>query len=160
MAETKPKKLEYNEIQKDIIFKDIQRFGDDRGDFTNIEFEEFKNLFNVNFKRSYIIRNTQKNVVRAFHGHKNENKLFFVSKGAFKIIVMHMETLEWKEYNLLDSVPKVLFVPKGYYNGFVSLTDNSEIIVFSSSTIKESKEDDFRIPFDYLGKDVWRINNR
>lgn len=159
MKEKHPKKLEYSQQQEAIIFKEIQRFGDDRGDFTNIEFNEFKK-FNCTFKRSYIIKNIQKNVVRAFHGHKNESKLFYVIKGGFKFIVMDMEKLEWKEYSLLESVPKLLFVPKGYYNGFVSLTDDSELIVFSSSTIEESKKDDIRLPYDFLGKEVWQINYR
>ncbi|MEM4396995.1 MAG: WxcM-like domain-containing protein [Candidatus Woesearchaeota archaeon] len=155
MTNNKPKKLEPNETQEGIILKDIQRFGDDRGDFTNIELNEFGN-----FKRTYIIKNTQKNVIRAFHGHNKESKLFYVPKGAFKFIIMNMETLEWKEYTLLESVPKVLFIPKGYYNGFVSLTDDSILIVFSSSTIEESKKDDIRLPYDFLGKEVWQINHR
>ncbi len=153
----KPNKLDNSSSQEGVVYKEIQKFGDDRGEFTNIEFED---AFKGEFKRCYLIKNNQKNVVRAFHGHKNENKLFYVPKGAFKFIIMHMETMEWKEYSLLASVPKILFVPKGYYNGFVSLTDDNLLLVYSSSTMKESKEDDFRLPYDHLGKEVWQINHR
>ncbi len=148
-----PKKVDNSLNLEGVSYKDIPRFGDDRGEFTNIEFE-------CSFKRSYIIKNNKSGVVRAFHGHKKEDKLFYVPKGAFKFIVMHMDKLEWKEYTLLSSVPKVLFVKKGYYNGFVSLSDDSLLVVYSSSKMQESKEDDYRLPFDYLGKKIWEINHR
>ncbi len=146
------KKMDYSEEQTGIEFKSIDRFGDDRGDFTNVAID--------GAKRSYIINNTQKGVVRAFHGHKKEGKYFYVPKGAFKFIIIHMETGTWKEYALLDSVPKVLYCPPGYYNGFVSLKDESILITFSTSTMDESKNDDFRIDFDVLGTEVWKVNNR
>ena len=148
----KYKKLDYNVNQEGVVFKNIDRFGDDRGDFTNVALE--------NVKRSYIINNTQKGVVRAFHGHKQEGKYFYVPKGAFKFILIDMDTGSWKEYTLLDSVPKVLYCPAGYYNGFVSLTDDSLLITFSTSTMDDSRNDDFRIDYDVLGKDVWKVNNR
>ena len=148
-----PKKLDNNVIQEGVILSDALRFGDDRGDFVNLGFEH-------SFKRSYIISNNHKGIVRAFHGHKQENKLFFVPKGAFKFILMNMETLEYKEYSLLASVPKLLYVPKGYYNGFVSLTDDALLVTFSTSDIESSKKDDFRLPYDFIGKEVWEVNNR
>jgi dTDP-4-dehydrorhamnose 3,5-epimerase len=147
------KKLEFNEEQPGVIIEEIKRFGDDRGDFISIPFSEI-------FKRSYIITNTQPGVVRAFHGHKKEGKLFYVPKGAFKFIIMGMEDNLWKEYTLLASVPKILFVPAGFYNGFVSLSEDSLIITYSTSTIDESREDDIRLPFDTLGENIWKINNR
>jgi dTDP-4-dehydrorhamnose 3,5-epimerase-like enzyme len=147
------KKLEFSEDQPGVILEEIKRFGDDRGDFINVPFLEA-------FKRSYIINNTQVGVVRAFHGHKNEGKLFYVPKGAFKFIIMNMNDNSWKEYILLASVPKVLFVPAGFYNGFVSLSEDSLLITYSTSSIDESRADDMRLPFDTLGENVWKINNR
>ena len=158
-SEYEGKKLDFNAPQKGVIFKEIQRFGDDRGDFTNISLilDENKDL---TFKRSYIIQNNQPGVVRAFHGHENEGKLFYVPNGAFKFIIMHMKTKEWKEYSLLASVPKILYVPPGYYNGFVSLTPNAILITYSTSSMEESMKDDYRLPYDILGEAVWKIKNR
>jgi len=147
------KKIEFNEEQSGVIVEDIKRFGDDRGDFINIPFHQ-------TFKRSYIINNNQAGVVRAFHGHKNEGKLFYVPRGAFKFILINMENNSWKEYTLLASVPKTLFVSPNFYNGFVSLSEDSILITYSTSSMDESKVDDIRLPFDTLGENVWKINNR
>lgn len=151
------KQLDANAQQQGVIFKEIQRFGDDRGDFTNISLKIEEKL---TFKRSYIVTNNQQGVIRAFHGHKKEGKLFYVPKGAFKFIIIHMTLNEWKDYTLLASVPKILYVPPGYYNGFVSLTPEAILITFSTSEMEDSMNDDYRLPFDILGKEVWSIKNR
>jgi dTDP-4-dehydrorhamnose 3,5-epimerase-like enzyme len=157
VSEVIGKQLNSNAQQQGVIFKDIQRFGDDRGDFTNISLRIEEK---ITFKRSYIVTNNQQGVVRAFHGHKKEGKLFYVPKGAFKFIIIHMTTNEWKEYTLLASVPKILYVPPGYYNGFVSLTPAAILITFSTLEMEDSMNDDYRQPYDILGKDVWSIKNR
>jgi dTDP-4-dehydrorhamnose 3,5-epimerase len=147
------KKLEFSDQQAGVIYQDLKRFGDDRGDFININFD-------VNLKRSYLITNNQVGVVRAFHGHRQEAKLFYVPQGSFKFIIMDMEANTWKEYVLQASVPRTLYIPSGYYNGFVSLSDDALLVVYSSSTMEESRNDDIRLPYDCLGTDVWKINNR
>jgi len=153
------KKMDLKSHQTGVLLLEIPRFGDDRGDFTNIPFD-IRNRVRMVFKRSYIIVNNQVGVVRAFHGHKKESKLFYVPKGAFKFIIMDMKTKEWKEYCLLASVSKILYVPNGYYNGFVSLSENSILMVFSTLKMEDSNKDDYRLPYDILGKEVWEINNR
>ncbi|MFH1586460.1 MAG: dTDP-4-dehydrorhamnose 3,5-epimerase family protein [Candidatus Diapherotrites archaeon] len=151
------KKLARNDEQKGVLFEDVKRFADDRGVFINVAFEAAND---VTFKRSYIITNNQPGVVRAFHGHKKEAKLFYVPQGAFKFIVMDMESNEWKEYVLSEAVPKILYVSPGYYNGFVSLTEDALLVTYSSSKMEESVKDDFRLPYDTLGNEVWSIMSR
>jgi len=58
-------------------------FGDDRGYFTALN-------FNLDSKRAYLIKNHTAGTVRAFHGHKKEKKIFYVLKGAFKVILIDM----------------------------------------------------------------------
>jgi dTDP-4-dehydrorhamnose 3,5-epimerase len=162
MDKTNPRKLDSDAKQEGVIYEEIKRFADDRGDFTNVALEigDKTGKKGIIFKRSYIINNNQQGVVRGFHGHRKENKLFFVPRGCFKFIIMNMETREWKEYILSEAAPKILFVPGGHYNGFVSLTDDALLITFSSSSMEESIKDDVRLPFDTLGKEVWNINHR
>lgn len=128
-------------------------FGDDRGYFTAINFEE-------GAKRAYLIKNHQKGVIRAFHGHKKERKTFYCLKGAFKVICISMETGDWKSFTVTEKGNNILKIPPTVYNGFVSLTDDSELLIVSSSTFEESKGDDFRLPYDTLGKDVWSVEHR
>ena len=128
-------------------------FGDDRGYFLAINFEE-------GMKRAYLIKNHHKGVVRAFHGHKKEKKYFYCIKGAFKIICISMKTGEWNSFTITEKGNNCLKIPIMVYNGFVSLTDDSELLVVSSSTFEESKNDDYRISYDSLGKDVWGVEHR
>ena len=128
-------------------------FGDDRGYFTAINFES-------GMKRAYLIRNHKAGIIRAFHGHKKEEKTLYCIKGAFKVICISMNNREWKSFTITEKGNNMLKIPSKVYNGFVSLTDNSELLVLSSSTFEESKGDDFRIPYDALGKEVWRVEHR
>jgi dTDP-4-dehydrorhamnose 3,5-epimerase len=128
-------------------------FGDDRGYFTAINFES-------GMKRAYLIKNHKAGVIRAFHGHKKEAKTLYCIKGAFKVICISMETGNWKSFTITEKGNNVLKIPSNVYNGFVSLTDDSELLVLSSSTFEESKGDDFRLPYDTLGKAIWEVEHR
>ncbi|MDP3992356.1 MAG: WxcM-like domain-containing protein [Nanoarchaeota archaeon] len=128
-------------------------FGDDRGYFTAINFEE-------GIKRAYLIKNHRAGVVRAFHGHKKETKTLHCIKGAFKVICISMETGGWKSFTITEKGQNILKIPSMIYNGFVSLTHDSELLILSDSTFEESKNDDFRLPYDTLGKEVWEVEHR
>ena len=54
--------------------------------------------------------------------------------------------------------PSVLFIPPGYANGFMSLTDDLKLMFFSTSTLEESLGDDIR--FDSRLWDVWQVPER
>jgi dTDP-4-dehydrorhamnose 3,5-epimerase len=43
----------------------------------------------------------------------------------------------------------VLYIPAGYANGFMSLTDDAGLIFFSSAALEESREDDLRFHARY-----------
>ncbi len=157
---------------------EIPKFTDDRGQFTALDIINAtihqkspinKTAFVLpDWKRAYIIQNNQEGVIRAFHGHKKEAKLFFPLVGTFRFILMPMsktgdlpDSTKIKEFIVSADVPKALFIPNRYYNGFVNLTANNLIIGFSSSTVEESQSDDFRVsPFVPEVKDLWKIKHR
>jgi dTDP-4-dehydrorhamnose 3,5-epimerase-like enzyme len=68
------------------------------------------------------------------------------------------EILKIAKFTLSEKSPSVLFIPAGYANGFMSLTDDCKIIVFSTSTIEESLKDDFRFNARYW--DPWKVEER
>jgi len=111
-------------------------------------------------KRFYLVENKKKNYVRAWHGHKKEAKLIFCVQGKAKVAAVKISnynkpskknrTFIW----VIDSkIPNVVYVPPGYANGSMSLTKNMRILVFSTSTLKQSIKDDFRFPSNYWN--VW-----
>lgn len=116
---------------------------DDRGKLSFVNDFDFKNV-----KRFYMVENHSKGFIRAWHGHKNENKYVYVVSGAILLAIVPMEgtkTMMFYDKCVLSAdKPGIFCIPKGFYNGFKTLTDDAKVIFYSSSTLEESKEDDYR----------------
>ena len=150
-----------NEDQVKIIDGNI--FIDDRGEVS------FVNSFNSEFfsqiKRFYMVSNHKKDFIRAWHGHKEEAKYVLCLKGSTWIRYVKIDNwqepsknLEVKQTFLSDKKPSILYIPGGYVNGFMSLTDDMKLMFFSPTTLEESLKDDFRFSFDYW--DNWQVKPR
>lgn len=118
-------------------------FIDDRGVVTFTNDMKFDNI-----KRWYLVSNHDRNYVRAWHGHKNEEKYVFVIKGTFLVGTVDLETEKVTKYVLSEKAAKVLHIPKNYANGFMNLTDDNQILFLSTSTLEESTNDDIRFKWD------------
>jgi len=59
---------------------------------------------------------------------------------------------------LSDKSPAVLFLPPGYANGFMSLTDDAKLLFFSTSKLEDGLQDDLR--YDAHHWDPWTIDER
>ncbi|MFX0073104.1 MAG: NAD-dependent epimerase/dehydratase family protein [Candidatus Hermodarchaeota archaeon] len=135
---------------------------DDRG---YLIFANDFNFFGV--KRFYQVTNFSISTIRAFHGHLKEAKYIYVAKGSAIVAAVKLDNIkapsknvEVKRFILSDKAPKILFIPPGYANGFRPLEADSKIIFFSTSTLDESKDDDYRFPADYWGNEVWEVEDR
>lgn len=136
---------------------------DDRGLFTNIEC----NLFIP--KRIYVIDNFSEGMIRAFHGHKNEEKLIFCIHGAIKIPVAPLSHFlkeenspglpEFQTFVLSQHSHECLYIPKNYCHGVLFLQPNTQILVISSSSVEESLKDDYRFDYNRYGYN-WSIKCR
>ncbi len=139
---------------------------DDRGGLDQL-FDEKEKPFTL--KRVYRIQ-LLKDTIRAFHGHRAEFKGLYVPHGIVKFIAIDMAydslakpTVDNSyifSYVLSQKKPQLLVIPPNFYNGFKALVDDSEVICFSSSSLEESKEDDFRVAWDKFGEDIWKVNPR
>lgn len=108
-----------------------------------------------NYKRFYLISHPDTNIVRAWQGHKIEKKSFFVVKGSFMIAVVQPLNFEYPSlsekpefFNMKDEDNLFLKIPGGSYTGIKALVPDSVLLVFSGTTLEESKKDDFRLPRD------------
>ncbi len=103
------------------------------------------------FKRSYSIENSSENPMRGWHGHKFESKGFLCIRG--KVRIGGVQVDDWKnpsstlhvfkedlDANSMDFV----FLPAGFANAIMSLESGSIVLVFSSSTLEDSQNDDYR----------------
>ena len=59
---------------------------------------------------------------------------------------------------LSETTPSVLFLPAGSANGAMSLSEDAQILVYSTSTLQESLNDDIRFPSRLW--DPWTIEER
>jgi len=116
-------------------------------------------------KRFYMVENSSLDVVRAWHGHVKEAKYVFVVSGRALVGAVYLDDLkspdkknEVHKYILSTEKPQILYIPGGYANGFRSLEPGTKVTFFSTATLEESKNDDFRFPIDYWGKEVWENN--
>jgi len=106
-------------------------------------------------KRTYVVHNWQKGRIRAWHGHEHGWTGLHVIHGAAKIVAVKMAQdnefcPEFGSFScvLSDKNPGILWVPPGWYNGHMSLEDNTKILVYSTHTFEEVKEDDIRCVLD------------
>ena len=135
---------------------------DDRGTLS------FANGFSLGgIRRFYQISNFSTHTIRAFHGHMKEDKYFYVASGTVLAAAVEIDNTKKPSKNkkverfvLSAKKPCLLHIPAGYANGFKALEEHTILIVFSTSSLEESKGDDYRFPHNYWGDDVWNIENR
>jgi dTDP-4-dehydrorhamnose 3,5-epimerase len=122
---------------------------DDRGTV------KFVNDFNFEgVKRFYQVENHRRGFIRSWHGHRVEGKYVYVVTGAALVgaVELDKDDASPQKFVLCEELPRVLWIPPGHANGFMSLRDNTKIIFFSTSTLEETKGDDIRLPYD-----TWNI---
>lgn len=126
-------------------------FIDNRGSLTNNNIVNFERV-----KRCYIIENNVNNLIRAWQGHKIEQRWFIAIIGNFKITLIKIDN--WKnpnkflkkiEFNLNGNTMDVLHIPPGYVSSIESLSQGSKLFVMSDYNFKEI-EDEYRFEIDYF----------
>ena len=117
---------------------------------------EFYNELKLDYyKRFYIVSNPIEGTVRAWHGHKIEEKLIKVLKGEFLICLVKVDNWDQPSKNLeilkykLNENSGLLYVPSGYANGAINLNSDSKVMYFSSLVLKDSINDDYRFDSKY-----------
>lgn len=133
---------------------------DDRGKISFVNDFDFDKI-----KRFYIIENHRLNFIRAWHGHKNEAKYVICLNGSALVAAVEIDNWELpnkkayiNRFVLSSDKPSILYIPPGFANGFMNLTLDAKLIFFSTSTLNESKLDDYR--FDAYYWNAWDILER
>jgi dTDP-4-dehydrorhamnose 3,5-epimerase-like enzyme len=116
-------------------------------------------------KRFYVVSNHAARFVRAWHAHRREAKYILAVQGAAVVGAVAIDNWEkpspeakvWR-FVLSAQKPAVLYIPAGYANGFMSLTEETTLMFFSTATLGESQNDDIRYPARYW--DIWTVEER
>jgi len=127
-------------------------YKDERGTLRFVNDFDFSDV-----KRFYQIENSSTDVIRAWQGHRKENKYFYVSSGSLLVCAVQVDNWDNPSPDLCvvkkvitEDKSKVLMIPAGYANGIRALEEGSKLMVFSSNTLIDATDDDYR--FD---KDLW-----
>lgn len=107
-------------------------------------------------KRFYIVENQNSDFIRAWQGHKIEQRWFSVMQGSFKIRLIEIDNWEQSsrelgvvEYIIKSEKMDVLFVPSGYVNSIQSLEEGSKLLAMADYLIGEVN-DEYRFEKDYF----------
>ena len=151
---------------------------DDRGIVT------FCNDFDMSeIKRFYMLENHEQGYVRAWHGHIKEAKWVVCVSGVAVVGVAEMVgssktrcpdpdaygkwidvgverfALHEPESFTLHPNGDILYIPPGYANGHKNLVTGTRVLHFSSMTMEEAGEDDYRFDSSIHGW-VWEVKSR
>ena len=133
---------------------------DDRGKLAFVNDFDFTGI-----KRAYTVSNHRVGYVRGWHGHKIEAKYVSVVTGASMFGVVQIDdwdnpskSLKISKFVLSETKPSVLYIPPGHAHGFMSLTADTRVIFYSTSTLADSLNDDFRYDARYW--DCWTVEER
>lgn len=109
--------------------------------------------------RFYIISNSEEQPLRAWQGHKIDNKYFYCVQGAIRVHFVKVDDWESPSKDLpVGSVllsaneSKVLHIPEGYANAIESIELGSKLISFSTLPLERTAEDDVR-----FSSEMWPI---
>lgn len=110
-------------------------------------------------KRFYIISNTDENPLRAWQGHKIDNKYFYCIRGVIKVHYVKIDNWESPSKDLkVESVllsateSNILHIPEGYANAIESLEVGSKLMSFSTLPLDRTSEDEVRFE-----SDMWTV---
>jgi len=109
-------------------------------------------------RRVYTIQNADTDFVRAWQGHRIEQRWFSALTGSFLIKLICVDNwdnpsvdLEPSEFLLEADTLDVLHVPPGYISSIQARQDNAMLLVFADYELGVS-QDEHRFPADYFNK--------
>jgi len=117
----------------------------------------YNNDFDISaIKRMYVLENESTDFIRAWQGHKIEQRWFSVMKGSFRIQLIEIDNWdspsnELDRFSFIVNAEKldVLHVPSGYVSSIQSLEQGSKLLVLSDYLLGEVK-DEYRFDVDYF----------
>ncbi|MCK4434808.1 dTDP-4-dehydrorhamnose 3,5-epimerase family protein [Candidatus Bathyarchaeota archaeon] len=128
---------------KGITVKPLKRFNDERGSFTELMRNDWKNLLNedqpvqANFSVSY------PGIIRAWHRHlRGQTDYFIALKSALKICAYDEETEELDEIISVGENPQIVRVPGHYWHGFKVIGNETAFLLYFATRLYDHQNPD------------------
>lgn len=150
--------------------KSLTQFGDDRGifgpimnDLNGLKLEHNNPKKSISIKRVYYVYNHAVGTTRGWHMHRKEFKVFAILNGAAKFMALKLDKkgdkVDLKSFASSTRLPKLIVIPPGWANAWMSLEHDTILLCLSSSTLEQSIDDDVRYPIDKWG-DLFSVQGR
>lgn len=135
---------------KGIIIEPLKRFNDERGSFTELMRQDWKEILKedrfvqANFSISY------PGIIRAWHRHlRGQTDYFTVLRGALKICAYDEETKELDEIISAGQDPQIVRVPGHYWHGFKVISNETAwLLYFTTKLYNYDNPDEERRPWN------------
>lgn len=149
---------------KGVKIKKLIRHCDDRGYFTELLRDDEKLLKKFG-QTSFTV--TYPGVIKAFHWHKKQDDLWFVSDGMAQVVLydMRKDSPTYKQTQVIfagDENPVLILIPVGVAHGYRVLGPKPvKLFYHTTESYDPKKPDEERIPFDdkEIGFD-WATQNK
>lgn len=126
-----------------IRTKQIKRFPDERGFFTEVMRKDWKDLFGEDTIVQANLSSTYPNIIRAWHRHlKGQTDYFLVLKGMAKICAFDDDTKEVDEIVSSALDLQIVRMPGHYWHGFKALGDESVLLLYFTTNMYNTKDPD------------------
>lgn len=117
----------------------------------------YNNDFNASaIKRIYFIENIDTDFIRAWQGHKIEQRWFSAANGSFEIKLIEVDSwdapstgLEQHVFTISSEKLDVLHIPAGYISSIRALSDDAKLLVMADYGLGEIK-DEYRYDAGYF----------
>lgn len=119
----------------------------------------YNNSFNANgIKRIYVIENNNTDFIRAWQGHRIEQRWFSAMTGNFDVKLIAVDnwdnpskTLQPLAFELSSEKMDVLHIPRGYISSIQAKTTGAKLLVMADYMLGQVK-DEYRFDIDYFDK--------
>ena len=103
----------------------------------------------------YLVSVPRSNTTRASHKHKHLDEFFVIIEGSAKFFLLDdrkdSSTYGRKEsFTLNSETGNALFIPRGIYHAFVTLTDNTKCLAISNRPFDQKNPDVYKIPISKI----------
>jgi dTDP-4-dehydrorhamnose 3,5-epimerase len=133
-----------------IAIKPIKRINDERGFFTEVFREDWKDLLNEDRPVQANLSTTYPGIIRAWHRHlKGQTDYFLVLNGTVKICAYDDKTKELNEIVSTARDLQIIKMPGHYWHGFkVVGNEVAQLLYFTTKLYDYKNPDEERRPWN------------
>jgi len=135
---------------KGITLKPLKRACDERGCFTEIMRQDWKDLLDQDQPVQTNFSITYPGIIRAWHRHNRKQVDYFIAlKGALKICAYDEETKELDELISTGLDLQVLRMPGHYWHGYKAVGNETAVLIYFTSKLYDyASPDEERRPWN------------